>query len=107
MDLWFGLQCGELLNMLIMGINPGVEGKAARRGGGVREGVLEVWPQDNVRGWGPATPDGAADVPGASAWEGRQHHSSLPTSAASSGPPGLATELHPRRRPPNPPHWRL
>lgn len=34
MDLWFGLQCGELLNMLIMGINPGVAGKAARRGGG-------------------------------------------------------------------------
>ena len=34
-DLWFGLQRGELLNMQIMGTNPGVAGKAARRGGKV------------------------------------------------------------------------
>lgn len=33
-DLWFGLQRGELLNMQIMGKNPGVAGKAARWGGG-------------------------------------------------------------------------
>lgn len=95
-DLWFGLQCGELLKMQIMGTNPGVVGKAARRRGG--GDVLEVWPLDGVCGWGPAAPDGTADVPEASAWEGHP----LPTSAASSGPLGWATELLPRRRPPKP-----
>lgn len=47
--------------MQIMGTNPGVAGEAARRGWG---GVLGLWPLDHVRGWGPAAPDGAADVPG-------------------------------------------
>lgn len=48
--------------MQIMGTNPGVAGKAARRGGKAVGGALEDWLPDLVWGWGPAVPDGAADV---------------------------------------------
>lgn len=43
-DLWFGLQCGDLLKMQIMGTNPGVAGKAARRRGRGRAGGLAAGP---------------------------------------------------------------
>lgn len=74
-DLGFSLQGGELLNMQIRGTNPGVAGKAAGRGGG----VLEVWLLDRVCGWGPAAPDGAADVLWWGIWEGLQLQGLLPT----------------------------
>lgn len=68
--------------MQIMGTNPEVAGEAARLGGA----VLEVWLLDHVRGWGPAAPDGAADVLGPGLGRGGSNAAPFPLLRPPLGP---------------------
>lgn len=106
-DLWFGLQRGELLNMQIMGTNPGVAGKA-EGGAGRGTGGLAAGPCVGVgpgcSRWGcRCAYGGRSGVGGARTL--RPH----PTSSPSPGLQTRSTELFPSGLRPLRPsgHWLL